>query len=249
MVVNARGHRSQQNTSAEGEAYHNLHSSHDRCEIISDMIGRPPTNLQTFLANTRRQGDCWIWTGVQSPDGYGRASYHHKTFRAHRLSWMLHFGPIPQLPHANSKHGTCVCHKCDTPLCVNPDHLFLGSMADNWADRIAKGRATLNARTPAKLAAVKVNIQAAHRASVAARLAKTECKNGHDLTPDNIYAQRGKRECRMCRKIVDRRRQLRKQEHNRLHGPGRGSNMRPAIEASMKAAALRRQLKAESSHQ
>lgn len=57
---------------------------------------------------------------------------------AHRVSWELHNGKIPK---GHGHHGTCVLHKCDTRSCVNPDHLFLGSNADNVADKVAKGRA------------------------------------------------------------------------------------------------------------
>lgn len=76
-------------------------------------------------------GGCWLWTG--SPKGWGYGSIHTggKNRAAHRASYEAHKGEIPP--------GLCVLHKCDVPACVNPDHLFLGSRADNVADRISKG--------------------------------------------------------------------------------------------------------------
>lgn len=75
---------------------------------------------------------CWLWTGYSNPQGYGYVAIGCKTERAHRASYMLFKGPVPQ--------GMCVCHKCDTPGCVNPDHLFLGTKGDNIADMRAKGK-------------------------------------------------------------------------------------------------------------
>lgn len=91
---------------------------------------------------------CWLWEGSVSTTGYGvigRGGRGGTNIFAHRLSWELHRGPIPE---GVGPHGTCVLHKCDTPMCVNPAHLFLGSQADNMADLVAKGRQAKNRRLP-----------------------------------------------------------------------------------------------------
>ena len=81
---------------------------------------------------------CWDWTGAgDGRKGYGKIKVAGKKQGAHRVSYELHIGPIPE---GEGHHGTCVCHRCDRPCCVNPAHLFLGTMADNMRDRRQKGR-------------------------------------------------------------------------------------------------------------
>lgn len=87
---------------------------------------------ERFSEKYEVRGDCWIWAANKYLDGYGQIKFEGSPRRAHRVSYILYKGPIPE--------GMLVCHTCDTPLCVNPDHLWLGTHADNHADRNAKGR-------------------------------------------------------------------------------------------------------------
>lgn len=83
------------------------------------------------MAENGKNG-CIVFTGLKSPKGYGKIRFQGKHYRAHRLSYILENGEI------NS--NVLVCHKCDNPPCVNPDHLFIGTAKDNAIDRKNKGR-------------------------------------------------------------------------------------------------------------
>lgn len=93
-----------------------------------------PGEVERFLAKVdiRGDGECWPWTGAVNDRGYGQCWISGRMERAHRASYALSVGPIPD--------GLCVCHHCDVPSCCNPSHLFLGTIADNNADMVAKKR-------------------------------------------------------------------------------------------------------------
>lgn len=76
---------------------------------------------------------CWIWTHGTDSHGYGKITYKSVTAKAHRVSYSLYISDIPA--------GLHILHKCDNPICVNPDHLFMGTHADNMRDKTKKGRA------------------------------------------------------------------------------------------------------------
>lgn len=92
-------------------------------------------DLDRFWRRVDKAGPngCWVWTGGCSNTGYGSFSINGKNYATHRLSYAMHKGVVPV--------GAHVMHSCDRPRCVNPDHLFTGTHADNMRDKRAKGRA------------------------------------------------------------------------------------------------------------
>lgn len=109
---------------------------------------------------------CWLWQGMVNDMGYAILVIGRRRFRVHRLMWEQQRGSIPD--------GLLVCHKCDVPCCVNPDHLFLGTQHDNIHDMIRKGR------------------------RVKANLLVTHCPKGHPYDETNTYQNGVHRRCRAC---------------------------------------------------
>lgn len=119
---------------------------------------------------------CWNWTGLVDSSGYGLFSFHGRRERATRVAWALSGATIPP--------GTAMCHRCDNPPCVRPDHLFTGTTLENMRDMANKGRSRHGERqNTAKLTSARVmeirglTSQGASFVEVAAR---------YGVTPQNI---------------------------------------------------------------
>lgn len=78
------------------------------------------------MTSVKKSDECWPWTGSTNKV-YGKIRVGKRSVAAHRLSWELHNGPIPE--------GKFILHRCDNPLCVNPNHLYCGTQSDNLSDR------------------------------------------------------------------------------------------------------------------
>lgn len=87
--------------------------------------------MKRFFDKINKTDSCWVWK-ASLRCGYGAFKYNGKTIGAHVFSYQIHKGEIPE--------RMCVCHTCDNPSCVNPDHLFLGSYSDNMKDAFNKSR-------------------------------------------------------------------------------------------------------------
>jgi hypothetical protein len=145
------------------------------------------TLLERFEARVSPEpmSGCWLWTGAMSRSGYGTICLDGKACQAHRAAWTLLKGPIPS--------GLNVCHRCDNKPCVNPDHLFIGTVTDNNRDTARKGRHWLQKRP--------------HLTNLARRGERMPtCLRGHPRTPENIIAEKGGTgsSCRICKNARER---------------------------------------------
>lgn len=127
--------------------------------------------------------ECWLWTASTDKNGYGRFQEPtpdgQRHIRAHRWAYLHFVGPIPD--------GLVVMHRCDNPPCVNPAHLTIGTLIDNNADKVAKGRHARLWGTPLR------------------RSRQTHCIHGHPLSGENLYVTPdGYRSCKRC--VADRTR-------------------------------------------
>ena len=114
-------------------------------------MGNPrKTPEQRFWQKVDKTDGCWEWTGCKKRHGYGKFFADGKDCFAHRWSYEAHNGPIPP--------GLFVCHKCDNPRCVRPDHLFVGTAKDNTQDCLKKGRFSLPPPYKGKLTLEQVSV-------------------------------------------------------------------------------------------
>lgn len=141
-----------------------------------------PVAERLALHVVERPSGCHEWTGATDRNGYGRITVKGKTVQTHVLAWTLVNGPVPA--------GLNVLHHCDNPPCCRPSCLFLGTLADNSADMVTKGRST------------KGRGQAS----------KTHCPQRHRYSKANTYVAPGsnKRQCRICRQDRERARNQRR---------------------------------------
>lgn len=99
------------------------------------LVRASPIAAKLCASVTVSPAGCWMWRRAKTPSTYGYIRHEGRGERAHRLSYRVFCGPIPD--------GMFVCHHCDTPACINPQHLFIGSAGDNNRDMMRKGRAKI----------------------------------------------------------------------------------------------------------
>jgi len=122
-------------TKSNNQCSDNVRHSHgSRNENAGRQERHTSTLRARFWAKVDRKSDseCWLWTAAKLPAGYGVIGSRGRQFYAHRLSYALAHGAIPV--------GSVVRHSCDTPACVNPSHLLVGTNRDNVRDALERGR-------------------------------------------------------------------------------------------------------------
>lgn len=126
---------------------------------------------------------CWIWTGSKNSKGYGRVRIDKKEYMAHRISYNIYLGEIP--------YGLFICHKCDNPSCVNPEHLFTGTARDNTQDMLSKNRRiyTKEYRKNLSIAHLGKTLSEEHKAKISASLMGNTINLGRKQDPE-IVAKR-----------------------------------------------------------
>lgn len=104
---------------------------------MSASVNKEDQNRRFWMKVSRSSPtECWLWIGAKKPTGYGNIRRDKKYTTAHRVSWEIHFGEVP--------NGMQVLHSCDNPSCCNPHHLMLGTSMSNHIDMVKKGRSNSN---------------------------------------------------------------------------------------------------------
>ena len=146
-------------------------------EIIEDLKERFWKKVEDVSFFTDE--DCWLWIGGTDTNGYGQIHFRREMRMAHRISWWIYKDYCQS--NLLDTPEICVLHKCDSPLCINPNHLFLGTRADNNKDKMEKGRAT--------------------NGLIIEKKGKLFCIYGHEFTLENIKVGNDrKRRCLKCMK-------------------------------------------------
>ena len=129
--------------------------------------------MKRFWDKVEKTDGCWMWTASTFNDGYGKFKFEGKNRRAHRMSWIIENGEIPE--------GMLVMHSCDNPLCVNPSHLSLGTPKENTRDMVNKNRHCNQ---------VKSHCPRGHEYDIVAKNGSRSCRICKNMHWRNMYARR-----------------------------------------------------------
>ena len=143
--------------------------------------------MESATPSSATSDGCWFWPGPKDRFGYGRVWHNGRKIGLHRLVWELAYG---------RKAEGNICHACDNPACINPAHLWVGTQADNLRDMMRKGRGRgqFTFGRP--------------------RSSATHCAHGHEFTAENTYNWGGRRFCRACDRLRQRRSTRRDEEQS-----------------------------------
>jgi hypothetical protein len=195
--------------------------------IAGREVGPGHLVRRRFWAKVDCGDGCWNWIGATlgHPNlPYGRMWIQNKQYRAHRISWIFHYGQIPA--------GLLVCHRCDNPRCVRPSHLFVGTQGDNLRDMEMKNRGRKSpsvcmrghrlehgnvywSRRGTRRSCRKCVLERSRLSKAGGRgkgwkRGITHCAHGHEYDTANTYVSvAGKRHCRKCRAAAEARRRER----------------------------------------